>query len=187
MSGEMRSTAAILGLAWDRLPVPTAVPDRCAYDAVSGRFAVGEPLLVYGPSAPVPFRYRAQPLVRAGREFMESARPQVTERTTTNLAATYSSIDAVYSQPEQRIMTDPQLFSVIGSVVGVGITLAALIIGLIAWVRSDVKELKAGQDRLENRLVAVEKEQARTSGLLEGLGLTGRVTPDAQPQPASGD
>ena len=84
-------------------------------------------------------------------------------------------------------MTDPQLFSIIGSVIGVGITLAALIIGLIAWVRSDVKELKAGQNRLENRLVAVEKEQARTSGLLEGLGLTGRATPDSQPQPAGGD
>ena len=84
-------------------------------------------------------------------------------------------------------MTDPQLFSIIGSVIGVGITLAALIVGLIAWVRSDVKELKAGQSRLENRLVAVEKEQARTSGLLEGLGLTGRATPDSQAQPAAGD
>ena len=33
-----------------------------------------------------------------------------------------------------------------------------------------------GQHRLEDRLVAVEKEQARTSGLLKGLGITGRAT-----------
>ena len=87
-------------------------------------------------------------------------------------------------------MTDPQLFSIIGSVIGVGITLAALIVGLIAWVRSDVRRLdndfRTGQTRLETRLLAVEKEQARTSGLLEGLGLTGRATPDSQPQPAAG-
>jgi uncharacterized membrane protein YciS (DUF1049 family) len=82
-------------------------------------------------------------------------------------------------------MTDPQLFSIIGCVIGVGITLAALIVGLIAWVRSDVKELKAGRDRLETQLLAVEKEQARTSGLLKGLALTGRATPDSQPQPAA--
>ena len=88
-------------------------------------------------------------------------------------------------------MTDPQLFSIIGSVIGVGITLAALIVGLIAWVRSDVRRLdtdfQTGQTRLETRLLAVEKEQARTSGLLEGLGLTGRATPDSQPQPAASD
>ena len=83
-------------------------------------------------------------------------------------------------------MTDAQLFSIIGCVIGVGITLAALIVGLIAWVRSDVKELKAGQDRIETRLLAIEKEQARTSGLLKGLALTGRATPDSQPQPAAG-
>lgn len=87
-------------------------------------------------------------------------------------------------------MTDPQLFSIIGSVIGVGITLAALIAGLIAWVRSDVRRLdtdfRTGQTRLETRLLAIEKEQARTSGLLEGLGLTGRATPDSQPQPAAG-
>lgn len=80
-------------------------------------------------------------------------------------------------------MTDPQLFSIIGSVIGVGITLAALIVGLIAWLRADVKH---GQTRLEDRLLAVEKEQARTSGLLEGLGPTGRATPDPKPQPAAG-
>lgn len=86
-------------------------------------------------------------------------------------------------------MTDPQLFGIIGSVIGVGITLAALIVGLIAWVRSDVRRLdtdfRTGQTCLETRLLAVEREQARTSGLLEGLGLTGRATPDSQPQPAA--
>lgn len=94
-------------------------------------------------------------------------------------------------------MTDAQLFSIIGCVIGVGITLAALIVGLIAWVRSDVRRLETGlrdgqtrlrdgQTRIETRLLAVEKEQARTSGLLKGLALTGRATPDSQPQPAAG-
>jgi uncharacterized membrane-anchored protein YhcB (DUF1043 family) len=87
-------------------------------------------------------------------------------------------------------MTDPQLFSIIGCVIGVGITLAALIVGLIARVRSDVRRLETylrdGQTRIETRLLAVEKEQARTSGLLKGLGLTGRTTPHSQPQPAAG-
>ena len=40
-------------------------------------------------------------------------------------------------------MTDPQLFSIIGSVLGVGIALAALMIGLIAWLRADMKADRA--------------------------------------------
>ena len=46
-------------------------------------------------------------------------------------------------------MTDPQLFSIIGSVLGVGIALAALMIGLIAWLRADMKtdRAEAAQDR----------------------------------------
>ena len=99
-------------------------------------------------------------------------------------------------------MTEAQVFTILSSVIGVGIALAALIIGLIAWVRSDVRrletdlragqtrletDLRDGQSRIETRLLAVEKEQARTSGLLEGLGLTGRATPDSQPQPAAAD
>lgn len=32
-----------------------------------------------------------------------------------------------------------------------------------------------GQNRIEDRLSVVEKAQAHTSGLLEGLGLTGQV------------
>ena len=44
---------------------------------------------------------------------------------------------------QERTMTDPQLFSIIGSVLGVGIALAALIIGLIAWLRADMKTDRA--------------------------------------------
>ena len=67
------------------------------------------------------------------------------------------------------------------TIIGTGIALAAINVALFAWLRSDMKH---GYTRLEDRLlgvevrlVAVEKEQARTSGLLEGLGLTGRAEP----------
>ena len=69
------------------------------------------------------------------------------------------------------------------TIIGTGIAIIVVNIGLFAWVRSDVADLKRGQTRLEERLVSVEKEQARTSGLLEGLGLTGR----ADPTPSAGD
>ncbi len=69
------------------------------------------------------------------------------------------------------------------TIIGTGIALAALNVGLTARLRTDVRadvaDLKRGQTRLEDRLVAVEREQARTSGLLEGLGLTGRAEPAA--------
>jgi len=61
------------------------------------------------------------------------------------------------------------------TIIGTGVALAALNLGLIAWLRSDMKR---GHIGLEDRILAVEKEQARTSGLLEGLGLTGRASPD---------
>ena len=55
--------------------------------------------------------------------------------------------------------------SVIATILLVGLALGTLILN--------------GQTRLENRLVAVEKETARIGGLLEGLGLIGRTkTPD---------
>ena len=38
--------------------------------------------------------------------------------------------------------------------------------------------MKHGHIRLEDRILAGEKEQARTTGLLEGLGFTGRARPD---------
>ena len=56
------------------------------------------------------------------------------------------------------------------TIVGTGIALAALNVGLFSWLKSSV-------NRIEGRLLAVEKQQAHTTGLLEGLGLTGRATP----------
>lgn len=47
--------------------------------------------------------------------------------------------------------------------VGVGVTLAGLVI--------------RGEHRLEDLLLAVENEQARISGLIKGLGITGRAVP----------
>jgi len=57
---------------------------------------------------------------------------------------------------------------------GAGIALAAFNFGLFARLRSD---LKHGCTRVEGRLLSLEKEQARTSGFLEGLGLAGRANP----------
>ena len=56
------------------------------------------------------------------------------------------------------------------TIIGTGITLAALQIALFRWLRVDIRHL-------ETRMIAVEKEQARVAGLLEGLGLIGRATP----------
>ena len=64
--------------------------------------------------------------------------------------------------------------TIAGTIIGTGIALAALNIGLFAWLRTDVRELT-------QRMTAVEKEQARTSGLLEGLGLVGRTVPTPDP------
>ena len=52
---------------------------------------------------------------------------------------------------------------IIGTVIGTGITLAGLIV--------------ASHWRMSTRLTAVEKETARLSGLLEGLGMSGRISP----------
>ena len=55
----------------------------------------------------------------------------------------------------------------------VGIALAALMIGLFAWVRADIAGLRADMNRrlddLDSRLRAVEHGQAKLEGLLEGL------------------
>ena len=77
------------------------------------------------------------------------------------------------------------------TIMGTGAVIAAMLVGLITWWRTDMKDqfarlkadVKGGQARLEGRLLAVEREQARASGLLESLGLTGRV----DPAPATGD
>ena len=54
---------------------------------------------------------------------------------------------------------------IIGTVIGTGVTLAGLIV--------------ASHWRLSTRLTVVEKETARLSALLEGLGMSGRVPPRA--------
>ena len=55
----------------------------------------------------------------------------------------------------------------------VGIGLAALMIGLFAWLRTDIAGLRADMDKrlddLDSRLRAVEHGQAKLEGLLEGL------------------
>ena len=52
-----------------------------------------------------------------------------------------------------------------------------LIAILAGWISLAGLMLRLGGriDRVEARLAAVEKETARIGGLLEGLGLTGRV------------
>lgn len=60
---------------------------------------------------------------------------------------------------------------IILAIVGVGVALATLILTTTG--------------RLGARLTAVEKETARMSGLLEGLGLTGRVRSKSQDEPAA--
>ena len=56
------------------------------------------------------------------------------------------------------------------AIVAVGVALAGLIL--------------TTSGRLGARLTAVEKETARMAGLLEGLGLTGRVRGDGRVEPA---
>ena len=62
----------------------------------------------------------------------------------------------------------PETIAIISTVVGVGIALAGLLMHLGGRIT-----------RVEDRLGSVERELARTSGLLEGLGLTGRAEPAA--------
>ena len=77
-----------------------------------------------------------------------------------------------------------ELLSIIGSIVAVGITLSAVVIGSNANLRAEVRtdiadvrtemqtlrtEMRTDIRALEHRLAAVERRQARTEGLLEGL------------------
>ena len=94
-----------------------------------------------------------------------------------------------------------ELLSIIGSIAAVGIALGAVVIGsnanLHAELRTEMQEFRAevrtemqefraevrGDIRsLETRLSAVERRQARTEGLLEGLrdaiAAQGRREPD---------
>ena len=78
----------------------------------------------------------------------------------------------------------PELTPILVAVATVGVALAALMIGLFAWLRQDVRRMEDRLtnrldrletqtnerfDRLENRLAAVEHGQAKLEGLLEGL------------------
>ena len=65
--------------------------------------------------------------------------------------------------------------TIAGTIIGTGIALAAPNLGIFAWLHTDLQHVGDGQTRLEQRLSAVEKEQARSSGLLKGLGLVGRI------------
>ena len=49
------------------------------------------------------------------------------------------------------------------------IGLAALTMGLFAWMRQDMRRIEARIERLEGRFAAMEHGQAKLEGLLEGL------------------
>jgi len=59
---------------------------------------------------------------------------------------------------------------------GTNITVVA---GLFLWLRADIKRLEDKMDKgfqsVDDRLRKVETEQARMAGLLEGLGLAGKL------------
>ena len=61
-------------------------------------------------------------------------------------------------------------------IIGTNITVVA---GIFFWLRADIKRLEDKMDdgfqSLDNRLRTVETEQARMTGLLEGLGLAGKL------------
>ena len=70
-----------------------------------------------------------------------------------------------------------ELLSIIGSVVAVGITLGAVVIGSNANLHSELRsemqalraEVRTDIRALESRLASVEQRLARAEGLLEGL------------------
>ena len=55
----------------------------------------------------------------------------------------------------------------------------AVVAGLFLWLRADIKRLEdkmeKGFQTVDDRLRTVETEQARMAGLLEGLGLSGKL------------
>ena len=62
------------------------------------------------------------------------------------------------------------------SIIGTNITVVA---GMFFWLRADIKRLEDTMDdgfqSLDNRLRTLETGQARMAGLLEGLGLAGKL------------
>ena len=59
----------------------------------------------------------------------------------------------------------PDIFTVIGT----GIALAALNIGLFAWLRSDVQEIRQEVHRHGQQIGSLRERMAKLEGLLEGL------------------
>ena len=61
-------------------------------------------------------------------------------------------------------------------IIGTNITVVA---GIFFWLRADIKRLEdkvdSGFQSMDDRLRQVETEQARMAGLLEGLGLAGKL------------
>ena len=85
--------------------------------------------------------------------------------------------------------------AIIVSVVAVGVGLATLIINMIRGLRRDLGAridgldarmdgLDARMDGLDTRVRTLESALARLTGLLEGLGLTGRARPEPDAGPA---
>ena len=59
----------------------------------------------------------------------------------------------------------PETFTVIGT----GIALAALNVGLFAWLRSDVRELRQEVHQHGHQIGSLRERMAKLEGLLEGL------------------
>lgn len=65
-------------------------------------------------------------------------------------------------------------------------TIITVVAGQFMWLRSDIKRLEDkmemkidnGFGAMDDRLRQVETEQARMAGLLEGLGLAGKLPND---------
>ena len=78
---------------------------------------------------------------------------------------------------ERGTMKAFELSSIIGSIAAVGIALGAIVIGSNANLRTEMRaqmhslrtDIGADIRAMEARLSAVERHQARTEGLLEGL------------------
>ena len=85
--------------------------------------------------------------------------------------------------------------AIIVSVLAVGVGLATLIITMIRGLHRDLDAridgldarmdgLDARMDGLDTRVRTLESALARLTGLLEGLGLTGRARPEPDAGPA---